>query len=202
MAETDTRRRSALAPLKLASVTADPAGVRLNELAHLGKTNLRIDGADPQAVEALRAVGIPLPGEPNTVAVDAETRVLWLGPDEWLIVTPPGGESAILTRGGEALAGRHHALTDLTDNYTTIRLAGPCAEALLAKGCPLDLHPTVFPAGRVAQSLIGSVDMILDCQSDDTGAREFLIFVRRSFAQYTWDWLVDGAGEFGLSIVV
>ena len=176
--------------------------MHLSELAHLGKINLRVDSTDRQTVEALEAVGMPLPVQANTVATGGSTRVLWLGPDEWLIVTPPGGEPAVLERGRQALTGRHHALTDVTDNYTTIRLAGPSAEALLAKGCPLDLHGSVFPAGRVAQSLIGSVDMILDCQSDDTGQRAFLIFVRRSFAHYTWDWLADGAREFGLTVGV
>ena len=112
----------------------------------------------------------------------------------------PDEEAEVLKRATDVLAGQHHALTDVTDNYTTIRLAGPCAEALLAKGCSLDLHASVFPAGSVAQSLMGSVDMILECQAEGSGARVFLIYVRRSFAQYTWDWLVDGAGEFGLTV--
>ena len=201
MVEIDARRRSALAPLKLAPATTDPSGVRLRELAHLGKVNLRLDSSDPDAVAALEAIGIRLPGESNGVA-SADRRVLWLGPDEWLIVTAPGEEVAVLQQASQALAGRHHALTDLTDNYTTIRLAGPSAEAVLAKGCPLDLHGSVFPAGQVAQSLIGSVDMILECMADETEGRAFLIFVRRSFAQYTWDWLADGAVEFGLTIEV
>ncbi len=201
MVEIDARRRSALAPLKLAPATADPAGVRLCELGHLGKVNLRLDSADQDAVAALEAIGIRLPGEANGVAA-ADRRVLWLGPDECLIVTAQGDEVAIQQQASQALAGRHHALTDLTDNYTTIRVAGPSAEALLAKGCPLDLHGSVFPAGRVAQSLIGAVDMILECLADGAGGRMFLLFVRRSFAQYTWDWLADGALEFGLTIEV
>ena len=36
---------------------------------------------------------LQLPTEPNTVAAGGDTRTLWLGPDEWLVVSSPGEHS-------------------------------------------------------------------------------------------------------------
>ncbi|MCB9949030.1 MAG: sarcosine oxidase subunit gamma [Rhodospirillaceae bacterium] len=202
MAEIDMRRRAALPADVVKPVACDTAGIRLKQVPHLGKINLRLDAGDGTAAQALADLGVALPTQANTVAGGAGSRTLWLGPDEWLIVTPPGGEAALLAQATQALAGRHIALTDVTDNATTIGVAGPQAASLLAKGCPLDLHPAVFGLGRVAQSLIGSVDMILECTPDalTPGERAFLLHVRRSFARHVWDWLVDGAREYGLTV--
>ncbi|NNG06032.1 MAG: hypothetical protein HKM95_18270 [Inquilinus sp.] len=100
----------------------------------------------------------------------------------------------------EALAGLHATAVDIGDGATTIRLAGPRARDVLAKGCPLDLHPRAFGPGRVAQSVIAQADAVIHQTADDGGGPVFEIHVRRSFAEYLWLWLADAALEFGLGV--
>ncbi|MFZ2007878.1 MAG: sarcosine oxidase subunit gamma family protein [Stellaceae bacterium] len=133
--------------------------------------------------------GIPLSLTPNRVAVAGGLRVLWLGPDEWLVVAE-GDAPDLLPRLERAVAGRWAAVTDLSSSRAIIELSGPGARDLLAAGCGLDLHPRVFGPGHCAQTLLGRVPVILD-QLDD--APRYRIFVRRSYAQWLVDWMIDAA---------
>jgi sarcosine oxidase subunit gamma len=169
-------------------------GAVMVEHPHLGKITLRGDAADQALVDAVKgAVGVAPPLEPNSVATAGHVTIHWLGPDEWLIVTPAGEQGAVETALDEALEGRHVSIVDTTDARTTIRLHGVHARDVLMKGCPLDLHPRAFGPGRCAQTIIAKADVLIH-QRDD--APTYDIYVLCSFACYLWDWLVDATKEF------
>lgn len=191
-------RRPAL-PAEATVPRGDPrtAGVVLAELPHRARLNLRGDPADRGFMAAVgRALDLVLPTEPNTTTTADGVTVLWLGPDEWLLTAAPGAEADLAARLGPALDGHDAALVDVTDAATIIRLEGPRARDVLAKGCPLDLHPRVFAEGRAAQSLIGPVDVTLH----RAGADVYDIHVRRSFADHLWRWLTDAGLEYGVAV--
>jgi sarcosine oxidase subunit gamma len=165
-------------------------GVALQERAFLGHVNLRCDPADLVLTGALeRVLGCALPRMPNTFQVaSAGHRVLWLGPDEWLVITPEGQEAFVAQslRGarGEAFA----TVIELGSGQTVIEVRGRRAREVIAKGCPLDLHPRVFGPGRCAQSrLARALVTLLQVDAGPT----FELIVRRSFADYLWQWLLD-----------
>ena len=137
------------------------------ELAFWGHVNLRGDsgdGAFQAGVE--KAVGARLPITPNTVARAGERAIVWMGPDEWLVVSSPGSREDVADTLEEALSGLHVAVNDISSGQTLIRLRGPRARDLLSKGCPLDLHPRVFGPGECAQSHIGKSNALI-IQVDD-----------------------------------
>ena len=80
-------------------------------------------------------------------------------------------------------------------------VAGPSAREVLAKGCPLDLHPRSFPPARCAQSLLAKAAVLIHL-IDDVPARgpSFDVYVARSFAHYLWTWLEDAGREYGVLI--
>ncbi len=167
----------------------------LAELTPPGQVNLRCDAQDPRAARAVGGVlQCLLPVNANTVQSAAEVTVLWLGPDEWLILTAPGQEGALIARLREALGGLHAAVTDVTGNRALLRLSGPQARETLLKGCTLDLHPRGFRPGQCAQTLLARAGIILH-QRDD--APTYDILPRRSFAEYVWLWLSDAMAEYG-----
>jgi sarcosine oxidase subunit gamma len=173
------------------------AGVVLGELRLQGKVNLRGDADDKAFTAAVaKAVGVEPPAAPGTVATASGRAILWLGPDEWLIVTPAGDEALTDTLNA-ALAGMRASATDVSDNYTTVRIAGPKARWVLAKGWAVDLHPSAFGPGRVAQSQLALTNAILR-QTDEVPSYEIL--VRPSFAKYLWDWLTDASLEVGYRV--
>jgi sarcosine oxidase, subunit gamma len=163
-------RRSPLADTPL------PDGA--HEVPFLTQLNIRADAADG------------LPAEPNTVRVEDHLAVLWLGPDEWLVVGPADAtgrtESAVRRRVGGAL----RAVVDVSANRTTIELAGTRAREILASGCSLDLDEPAFGPGRCAQTMVARAQVIL-WQVDD--APTYRLLVRPSFASYLAAWLADAA---------
>ena len=123
--------------------------------------------------------------------------MLWLGPDEWLIVTPPDERGSVEDRLSEALRGGHSSVTDISGGQTLITLSGERARQVLAKGCSLDLHPRSFGQGKCAQTLVAGANVIL--RWADLGP-SFDLIVRRSFADYLAIWLRDAALEYGLVV--
>jgi sarcosine oxidase, subunit gamma len=134
--------------------------------------------------------GVPLPLTPNRVTATGALRVLWLGPDEWL-VTADGDAPDLLPRLECAVAGRRAAITELSSSRIIIELSGRGARELLAAGCGLDLHPRAFAPGQCAQTLLARVPVILD-QLDESPPH-YRVLVRRSCARWLVAWMIDAA---------
>jgi sarcosine oxidase subunit gamma len=179
-----------------------PRGVRLGERLGLGKIDLRGNPHDRAFVTAVgRVLDLLLPSEPCTSAAKERVAALWLGPDQWL-VTCPATEVARLTGSlREALVDVHCAITEVSDARVALRVAGPSARDVLAKGCPLDLHPRAFPLGGCAQSLLAKAAVLIHLLDDGRErGPSFDVHVARSFAHYLWMWLEDAGREYGVQI--
>jgi sarcosine oxidase subunit gamma len=114
----------------------------------------------------------------NAVTVWEDRDVLWLGPDEWLVIAEPSATAMIVRELDEALAGHHHSILDVSANRIVFELVDGL-EAL-SSGCGLDLHPSRWTPGMCAQTLFGGVQVILH-QRDERSTR---VFVRPSFADH------------------
>ena len=112
----------------------------------------------------------PMP--PNTVAGDA----LWLGPDEWLVL---GGREEDYPDAWAAV--------DVSANRVCLELSGEGAAEVLARGCTLDLHLSVFPLGSCAQTLLARAQVILY----RTDEHVFRLLARPSLADYLRVWFRD-----------
>ncbi|WP_042372470.1 sarcosine oxidase subunit gamma [Streptacidiphilus neutrinimicus] len=188
-------RRSPLGHLadRLAAAEATgPGGVRLREIPFLAQLNLRLDPAGPAAARAAEALGAPLPTLAGSVVATADLRVLWLGPDEWLVVGADGAAPTIEHALRRALGDEPGSVVDVSANRTTLELSGPSARSVLEQGCSLDLHPRAFGPGRCAQTTVAKVQLVLDQIDAEPSYR---LLVRGSFAQYLADWLLDATGE-------
>ena len=181
------------------SVPAGDAAVVISERLFLGHLNLRGNPDDARFTKAAADVlGLDLPTVPNTVAEEGEVLALWLGPDEWLVVTPADVQTSLSDTLEDALEGTHAAVTDVTGGQTVITLRGSSARDVLAKGCPLDLHRSVFGPGQCAQTIVGKANVTIRCVDESPS---FELVVRRSFAEYMALWLYDSALEYGAAVV-
>jgi sarcosine oxidase subunit gamma len=160
------------------------AAVDLSQPGPLRQIGLRLRPPFPADL-----AGLPLPLEPNRVAAMGPARVLWLGPDEWLVVAE-GEALDLLPRLERAAAGRRAAIVDLSSSRVVVQIAGPRARALLETGCGLDLHPRAFAASRCAQTLLHRVPVIFDQVSD---APVYRLFIRRAYAGWLRRVLIDAA---------
>ncbi|MDX3727183.1 sarcosine oxidase subunit gamma [Streptomyces caniscabiei] len=192
-----SRPRSPLAGAadRLAAATRASGGaLRLAELPFLTQLDVRLDAKGAAADAVGLALGLQLPLEADTVARAGELTALWLGPDEWLLVGPPGGERELESRIREAAGEEHISVTDVSAQRTTVLVAGAAALDLLAHGCALDLHPRAFGPGRCAQTTLARAQVVLVAR-EEPGAG-FWVLVRSSFAGYLADWLLDAATEY------
>ncbi|MFC4591347.1 2Fe-2S iron-sulfur cluster-binding protein [Sphaerisporangium corydalis] len=184
--EVDLPSRPHAAPERLSPLTAfhgiSDTRLRVHELPFLPMTNLRLLRttnlhADPEPAAVSR-----LPVEPGTWLSFNGADVVWLGPDEWLVI---GDSDLDLPRSEDV------AVTDVSAQRTTLLVAGPGARDLLAHGCALDLHPSVFGPGRCAQTTLAQAQVILIAREHD----EFWILVRSSYARYLTAWLSDATTD-------
>ena len=174
-------------------------GVSLFERPFLGHISLRGHTGDRAFVDACeRTLGAALPVAPNTVSEGEGVVVCWLGPNEWLVLCEADARQAWLDALRAPLADVHSAVTDLSGGQTLIALEGEHAPDVLAKGTTLDVHPRVFGTGQCARTLLAKSTAFIRVIEP---ALAFEIVVRRSFADYMWQWLIDAAGEYGCQIL-
>jgi sarcosine oxidase, subunit gamma len=133
--------------------------------------------------------GEKLPSQVGAM-IAGPTRVLCVGPEEWLLVSEEYDPRSLCEHFGPDLAARGLVLIDLTDGVAAFELKGPAARNLLSKGCGLDLHPSGFPAGRCARTRLAQLPVTVVCL-DDTP--RFELYVGRSYAHYLHSWLTDAA---------
>lgn len=203
MADLSILRQAPLDHLSLparARPDLEGAGFGLGEIRFRAAVNLRARRDDTAARQALEtALGTALPQTGKSATAGGET-LLALGPDEWLLVGNDGPSAAGLR---QACDGHHVAVTEVGENYCTLVATGPKARRVLAKGCPLDLHPRAFRPGDVAGTVVAKATVILHLLRDEGGDRGalFHLLVRRSFADYLFRWLEDAGREDGVTIL-
>jgi sarcosine oxidase subunit gamma len=116
--------------------------------------------------------------------------VLWLGPDEWLVRSNGPVQAGVLEgQLAEAMQGLYAAAVDVGSGYTVVEISGERVRDVIARGCPLDLHPRMFKPGQCAQSHYFKSPITLIPTGDDT----FEIVLRRSFADYFVRIMLDAA---------
>jgi len=161
----------------------------LAEIAFVDMLNLRGDASDPRFAKAvLDTTGMFLPVQANTASIDPQRQLLWLGPDEWLLKLRDRQGDAMAAALQSALRGMHSAVVDVGHGSTTVMLQGPGSAELLARGCPLDLHPRVFSTGALAQTHIAKASATVLCLY---AGIQYEITVRRSYADYLVRWLCE-----------
>jgi sarcosine oxidase subunit gamma len=174
--------------LPLSGCHGGSATVRLTPAGPAGRISLR---APDESLAALsRALELELPRRPKTSARADRRHVLWLGPDEWLVIDEAGADLV----SAAAAAPVFHSATDISHRNTAVIVSGPGAEATLAAGCPQDLSLKAFPVGACSRTLFGKAEVVLLRLDEET----FRVEVWRSFSDYVFGLLAEAAGDAGI----
>jgi methylglutamate dehydrogenase subunit D len=119
----------------------------------------------------------------------------WAGPEQYFVVAEGRGEGALYRELKAALAGIA-SVSDQSHGRVIIRIAGPKARSVLAKGTPVDLHADEFPLGKSALTQMAHVGVHLTRVGEDS----FDLSVFRGFAESFWEWITEQAEEFGYQV--
>jgi len=176
--------------------TTTRSGVAMKEVALMGHLIIRGNCENPEFVKGVSYVlGLELPTKSLSSSANDVTSILWLSPDEWLIISSGDMIYDIELALREKLDG-HFSIVNQSSGQTIIQLSGINAADVLKKSTSLDVHPKEFPVGKVAASHLAKSSALFY----HSGENQWQLVVRRSFADYIWRWLADAGKEFGLTI--
>ena len=150
---------------------ADPRGMIVLRGAH----------GDPALIEAATGVtGVAFPAS-GEARLRGDHGLLWMSPDEVMILLPLTEAATALETLQKALAGTHHLVADVSDARAIFRVTGPGARDVLAKLSPADLSPAALGPGRVRRTRLAQVAAAFWMTEDETG---FEVVCFRSVADY------------------
>ena len=177
------------------AVSSSHADLRFSELRFGSAWMLRGDPRQSSFLETARdCLGLPLPLQSNTSVRAANNCCLWLGPRAWLWLADEPSSTVDTTR--RRVGGAGGALFELSSSYVGWLTRGPAIAKVLNRLCPMDLHPSAFPAGACAQTLLGHIGGCLFRTSADA----FVVLVARSFARDACHELCGSAAAQGYAI--
>jgi len=142
-----------------------------------------------------KILGMILPKETCGTSSKEKITSLWLGPNEWLLVSNDEMpketntyelEQVLFDNISKANIG---AITNVTDHFTIFKLTGSNIFEVLSKGCPIEFSSKNFRDNKVVQTILNHVDVTIHRKNEN----DVDLYVRRSFAGYLWDWLKDSA---------
>jgi heterotetrameric sarcosine oxidase gamma subunit len=151
-----------------------------------------IRGKEEALREAIRAgYGAELPRRAARVT-GVGIAFVWAGPTQWLAIAERENGRDLEGELKAALAGIA-SVVDHSDGRVVVRISGPRARDVLAKGVPIDLHPRAFRPGDVAITHASHIGIIL-WQTDEAPTYEAALF--RSYAGSFAHWLFESAAEY------
>jgi sarcosine oxidase subunit gamma len=130
----------------------------------------------------------------NTAIGDGRPRILWTGPNRWMVVEPESRDLFGLLR--DALAPSNAAVVDLGHGRASLRLSGRAVRQVLMKAGPLDWHEAAFTPGMCAQTALFHVSALIDCRAEDV----FDVYVARGFAVSFLESVEQAAAEYGYRV--
>lgn len=117
-----------------------------------------------------------------------------VAPGEWLVLSHVE-RAANLERRLAALLTDIAEVVDQSEGRVLLRLSGPNARRILAKGVAIDLDPSVFTIGQSTNLRCGHIAV----NFARSGENEFELIVFRSFAESLFEDLLAMGREFDLS---
>ena len=146
------------------------------------------------SIESINIDNLKLKDEPLSVVSNNDTRILWNGPKNWLLVST---KKDLLKNILQNLKETDFAVTDLSHSKAIIEIEGKDVKEVLKKGCPFNFN-TLEKNNSINSTYNGiafTVDMI---ENNPYRAR---LFALRSFGESLYHSITDASLEFGFKSI-
>jgi sarcosine oxidase subunit gamma len=140
--------------------------------------------------EEIKIDNLNLSSKVLSVVSNENTRILWNGPRNWLIMT---NKKEVLSEIGKNFIEKDFAVTDISHSKSIIELEGDEAKEVLKKGCPFNFNELY--KNNCLNSTFNGMSIIVDMINDKPDT--FRIFSLRSFGESLYHSLTDASLEFG-----
>ena len=134
--------------------------------------------------------GLRLKDEPLLVVNNNDTRILWNGPKNWLLVSTKKDLLKIISQNFQET---DFAVTDLSHSRAIIQIEGQEVKEILKKGCPFNFN--TLEKNNSINSIYNGIAFTVDMLNDNPN--KVRLFALRSFGESLYHSITDASLEFG-----
>jgi len=142
------------------------------------------------STESIDIDGLKLKEEPLSVSNNNDTRILWNGPKNWLLVS---NKKDLLTDILQNFKETDFAITDLSHSKAIIEIEGQEVKEVLKKGCPFNFN--ILEKNNSINSTYNGITFTVDMIDDNPD--KVRLFALRSFGESLYHSITDASLEFG-----
>ena len=133
---------------------------------------------------------LQLNDEASKVISNNDTRILWSGPKNWLLVS---SKKELLKSIHSSFKETDFAITDLSHSRAIIQLEGNNSKEILKKGCPFNFN--ILEKNNSINSTYNGIAFTADMLDDNPD--KVRLFALRSFGESLYHSITDASLEFG-----
>ena len=142
------------------------------------------------SIESKDIDGLKLKDEPLQVVNNNDTRILWNGPKNWLLVSI---KKDLLKKVSQNFQETDFAVTDLSHSRAIIQIEGQQVKEILKKGCPFNFN--TLEKNNSINSIYNGIAFTVDMLDDKPD--KVRLFALRSFGESLYHSITDSCLEFG-----
>jgi heterotetrameric sarcosine oxidase gamma subunit len=146
------------------------------------------------SIENIDIDSLKLKDEPLSVVANNDTRILWNGPKNWLLVST---KKDLLKNISEVLKETDFAITDLSHSRAMIEIEGNDVKEVLKKGCPFNFN--ILEKNNSINSTYNGIAFTVDMIDDNPN--KIRLFALRSFGESLYHSITDSSLEFGYKAI-
>jgi sarcosine oxidase subunit gamma len=146
------------------------------------------------SIENVDIDGLKLKDKPLNVTNNNETRILWNGPKNWLLVST---KKNLLNNILKNFKEIDFAVTDLSHSKAIIEIEGQDTKEVLKKGCPFNFN--TLEKNNSINSTYNGIAFTVDMLNDNPN--KVRIFTLRSFGESLYHSITDASLEFGFKSI-
>ena len=141
-------------------------------------------------IQNIKIDNLNLNNETLNVSCNSNTRILWNGPNNWLLIT---FKKEILNEINEKLVEADFAITNVYHSRAIIQIEGKNTKEILKKGCPFNFNE--LKKNTCLNSTYNGMSVTIDMLDDNPD--KIRIFTLRSFGESFYHSITDACLEFG-----
>jgi|TARA_B110000914_G_C15374602_1_gene404782 heterotetrameric sarcosine oxidase gamma subunit len=142
------------------------------------------------SIENIKIDTLNLKNEVLNVSSNNETRIIWNGPNNWLLIST---KKDLLKEINTKLDEANFAVTNLSQSRTIIEIEGDNAKEVLKKGCPYNFND--LKKNNCLNSTFNGMSVTIDIIEDNPD--KIRVMSLRSFGESLYHSITDSCLEFG-----
>ena len=164
--------------------------IKISEVKNLFITQIVQHKNSDVVYEEIKIDNLNLSSKPLSIESNENTRILWNGPRNWLVIKT---QKEVFFEINKKFEEKDFAITDISHSKSIIELEGNDAKEVLKKGCPFNFNE--FHKNNCLNSTYNGRSIIVDMINDNPDT--FRIFALRSFGESLYHSITDSSLEFG-----